>query len=386
MNKIGAIFFIIFSIFTFPYSSLSQEYGKYKFDTRITIDASSFYVSESNTLTYNDKKWNNHSIITISNARIGFFTNIDKHWDVKIQVGISNGGVSFKDTYISYMFNNKSLLTIGNQKDPTGLYQETSSKFLSYPIPTPIAYIVPSRRIGVKWQYPMNNHYVCISTSFSDINNNIHNFENRLRPSITARYTNHFKYKNNLFHIGFYGNIKYSNSGENIHMNAYTGSGLHSLSINELTLNKVRLQCINGIEILAITPKIQIQGEFISKYISLGENTYNKNFFLYGGYLKTVYSLKNQIVKYNYTNTSIEYNNNSALDIFTEIGALNNTVYSSVSIVDIKSGITWYPNRHILASLYYNVGIYNNQNNRKYLWHGNNLYLHAINIRLQTFF
>lgn len=370
-----------------------NENLKYKLDGRMTIDGSCFFYKDSHKLMHNNELIKLPNGFSISNARLGISAEIYKKWHAEMDISFSeDGSVSFKDIYLRYNLNENNSFSLGNLKDPVMLANITSSRYLNMERPVPVDYFHDGRHIAFAWDYSDAHNYANINVSFAEIGN--HLMMSKFRGNdfgLGFRYV----YRNttdndDIFHVGLYNLTRfYGYEDDGFSYNAYSSNGLNRLNINELFLTNLKYTNVGGIEFLTNLKKIRLQGEAIYKYVNLRDKQ-DERHLMYGGYFNLAYSLFSEnSMSYDYKKACLEKNDKKSLELFTQVSYLNLddfSPYDKCNMVTTSLGVTWYPNKFILGSLFYDCTLYRNKISKNYSWNGGLLPIHSINARVNVYF
>lgn len=367
-----------------------NENLKYSIDGRMVMDGGLFFHSDDKHLKYNNELLGVSKDFAVTDAMLGISAEIYKKWNAKMDIAFStNGNISIRDFYIKYDINGSNSIYLGNMQNPIMLSYLTSSRFANMERPLPVDYLNEGRRIGLAWEYSNKNHYANINFNFADVRG--HSFTSKFEGNdlgLCFRYAYRYALGSDVIHFGLYNSTRgYVNKSDDIANNYYSLTGVRNFNINEVLIQGVRNTNIGGLEFLSNLNRLRVQGEAMYKHIN--QNDTSKGRWLYGGYINVAYSLfENNSMSYNYQKACLKRNDNKPLELFAQASYLNldDISDSKCDVFSSTLGATWYPNRFILCSLFYDCTLYRNGINKKYSWDGSFLPIHSINARINVYF
>jgi phosphate-selective porin OprO/OprP len=239
----------------------NQLFGRLQFDkTFITNNKSS-----SNPLYDNSN---------LRAGRIGIKGNLEHNWSYKYEMDFANNYSKVTDAYIQkYFFNNKSLIKIGQFKEPFSLEELTSSRFTTFLERASINGVSPKRNLGIQYSNHSSNTNFFVG-GFGD-NAGSGSVDGDESKSITTRFTffdqPNFSQqsKNDIIHLG----VAYRISKPTTNTVSYNFKPEASIKNSPFVIEAsdvYKIDRVNqvGLELATVFGPYSIQSEYIRNNIS----------------------------------------------------------------------------------------------------------------------
>lgn len=130
----------------------ADEDSTLKWEGYVALDADFFspFLNENNNSLDDDSKYIHESEVRRARITLKYLT--DSNWDAKLQFDLSNEGNEIKDGYIRYRAWDYANISLGQQKEPFGLENQSGSRHLLF-IERSISSeaLAPGRSLGLKF-------------------------------------------------------------------------------------------------------------------------------------------------------------------------------------------------------------------------------------------
>lgn len=300
-----------------------------------------------------------------SDLRIGADV-IYQNWKMKLGVGFVGNKVAVKDAFVTYVFNKKHSVQIGQFYEPFSMEMLCSTFDLRFnQSPGVVLALTNSRRMGVTYSYT-SKHYSLCGGVFAD--NDLNNMKNVSQGyAIDARFVYRPLYdKDRLVHVGIAG-VRRTPDGalpdeKNRDTFIYKSPGVSTIDNRDLLLANVdnaKSQLKLGAELLIYYHKFLLQSEYIRAHVDRKNNL--ANYMSQGAYAQCSWLLIGHHYLYDEELACPGRPEGKSLELCTRFNYL--TLNDGAAGVeggmqkDFSIGLNYYLNKHVAFKLNYSYFI-----------------------------
>lgn len=300
-----------------------------------------------------------------SDLRIGADV-IYQNWKMKLGVGFVGNKVAVKDAFVTYVFNKKHSVQIGQFYEPFSMEMLCSTFDLRFnQSPGVVLALTNSRRMGVTYSY-ITKYYSLCGGVFAD--NDLNNMKNVSQGyAIDVRFVYRPLYdKDRLVHVGIAG-VRRTPDGalpdeKNRDTFIYKSPGVSTIDNRDLLLANVdnaKSQLKLGVELLIYYHKFLLQSEYIRAHVDRKNNL--ANYRAQGAYAQCSWLLIGHHYLYDEELACPGRPDGKSLELCTRFNYL--TLNDGAAGVeggmqkDFSIGLNYYLNKHVAFKLNYSYFI-----------------------------
>ncbi len=337
---------------------MATDDGQFKFGMggRVFMDAAGYF----------DDKTDLGSGSEIRDVRLLMTASLWGKWDAKINIGFDGGAVSLKDVFLQYNINKNSVFRAGHFLEPFGIEQTESSKTTKFMhVASTVEAFRPGRNLGISYDRWGKNYYWALGLFGSDTDNKTGDDEGfgiTTRLAFAPFYTD-----GNILHVGISGTYRtadeagYDSYGDenakSIRYRSRAASHIEGRRFIDATVDNAESQFKYGIEMIAASGPVSIQGEVIKAKVNYdsGSSYYSDEYMTNGLYVQMGFLVKGGSYKYNMKSARLAKPSPGSIELLARYNETDlnddDTEIMGGKQKDISLGCTWYVNHNVLMKL-----------------------------------
>ena len=330
---------------------MASDDGQFKFGMggRVYMDAAGYF----------EDKTDLSSGSEIRDIRLLMKATLREKWEGKINIGFADGAVSLKDVWLLYKIDKNSFVRAGHFLEPFGIEQTESSKTTKFMhASSTVEAFRPGRNLGVSYARWGKKYFWEAGLFGSDTNNKTEGDEGYGLTSRLAFAPVHGN--GNVLHFGASGIYRTANSAgfdsngdenaKSIRYRSRAATHVERRRFIDAKVGEAENQCKLGIEMIAATGPVSIQGEYINAKIS--RKSGSEDFQAKGYYAQIGWLVKGGDYKYKMKSARLAKPTPGSVELLaryneTDLNDSDALIFGGKQ-KDITVGCTWYVNHNIL--------------------------------------